>query len=363
MIRILLQKLKHIDLILLVALSGILLFSGVALYSIGLGREGASYLDRQLMAVAFGCCGMIAIAMINYRLLKNAAIPLYLLGLLLLVAVLFFGEHIRGTRGWFFIGTLSFQPAEFMKFALIVSLARYFSSWTRQIGRLKTIGVSGIIALFPVGLILLQPDFGSAVIVFAIWFCLILVSGIPRKTFTALLALFVLVFAGAWLFLFQDYQKQRIASFVLPQSDGAGAGYNVRQALIAIGGGQLSGTGIGAGSGSQLRFLPEAQTDFIFAVIAEELGFIGVAAFLAFWLLFFYRLVAAIRRVQDDFAAFLVLGSLVVFFSQFVVTIGGNLGLLPITGLVLPFVSYGGSSMVTSLLMVGLVQSVRIHSS
>lgn len=353
---------RHLDWILLFALAGILLFSIAALYSIGLGREGVSYLDRQIIALALGACGMVVLALINYRLLKNIAIPIYLLGIILLIAVLYLGEYIRGTRGWFFIGEFGFQPVEFAKFSLIVALARYFSSWTRRIGRIRTILVSGIISLLPVFLILLQPDFGSAIIVFVVWFCMILVSGIPKRTCAAFVALFLILFTASWLFLFQDYQKQRIASFFLPQSDAAGAGYNVRQALISIGGGQLVGAGIGAGSGSQLRFLPEAQTDFIFAVIAEELGFIGVAAFLLFWLLFFYRLVATLRRVQDDFAAFLVLGSLVVFFSQFAVNIGGNLGLLPITGLVLPFVSSGGSSMIISFLLVGLVQSVRIHS-
>ncbi|MEK7122865.1 MAG: rod shape-determining protein RodA [Patescibacteria group bacterium] len=357
------QKLKSLDWIMIFAILGIVLFSCVALYSIGLGRESASFLNRQLIALAIGSGGMLFLAFINYRLLKNVAIPVYLLGIALLVAVLFVGENVRGTRGWFFIGEFGFQPAEFAKIALIVGLARYFSSWTRQIGRFRTIALRGGIAFLPVLLILLQPDFGSAVIVFAIWFCMILVSGMPKKTFVGFLALFIVLFAGAWLFLFQDYQKERIISFLSPHGDSAGAGYNVRQAQIAIGGGQLIGTGIGAGSGSQLRFLPEAQTDFIFSVIAEELGFVGVAALLLFWLLFFYRLVALLRRVHDDFAAFIVLGSLVVFFSQFVINIGGNLGLIPITGLVLPFVSYGGSSIVISLLLVGLIQGVRVHSA
>lgn len=358
-----LKKLRSMDWIMIFALSGIVLFSSVALYSIGLGREGSSFLDRQLIALAIGSAGLLFLALINYRLLKNTAIPVYVLSIALLIAVLIVGENVRGTRGWFFIGEFGFQPAEFAKIALIVGLARYFSSWTRQIGRFRTIAVSGGIALLPVLLILLQPDFGSAVIVFVIWFSMILISGMPKKTLAGFLIFFIVLIAGAWLFLFQDYQKERIISFLSPRGDSAGAGYNVRQALIAIGGGQLTGTGIGAGSGSQLRFLPEAQTDFIFSVIAEELGFIGVATLLLFWLLFFYRLVVLLRRVNDDFAAFIVLGSLVVFFSQFAINIGGNLGLIPITGLVLPFVSYGGSSLVISLLMVGLIQSVRVHSA
>lgn len=356
-------KLRALDWMLLAALGGIVLFGATALYSIGLGRDGALYLERQLSALAVGVVGMLFLSLLNFRVLKNASIPLYIGTCLLLIIVLFFGEKVRGTRGWFYIGTLGFQPAELAKLALVIGLARYFDVWTRRIGRIRPILVSGMIAAVPVGLILLQPDFGSAIIVFSIWLAMILMSGIPKRYSMTLGILFIVVVTSAWMFLFQDYQKDRVRSFLFPQTNSQGAGYNVRQARIAIGGGQLTGTGIGAGSGSQLRFLPEAQTDFIFAVIAEELGFVGVAALLLFWLLFFYRCITILRRAQDDFSAFIVLGCTVVFFTHVAINIGGNLGLIPITGLVLPFVSYGGSALVMFLLMVGLVQSVRIHSA
>lgn len=363
MIKYYLHKFAAVDWMLMIALMGILLFGFTALYSIDLGREGAMYLKHQLIAFAVGTVVMIVLATINFRMLKNVTIPVYCLSILLLVAVLFFGEKIRGTRGWFTIGGFGFQPAEFVKIALILGLARYFSSWTRQIGRLRPIVISALITILPIALIILQPDFGSALIVFGIWLSMILMSGIPKRYVATLGVLFVTLFAVAWLFVFQDYQKDRILTFVSPRHDSAGAGYNVRQALIAIGAGQLVGQGIGEGSQSQLRFLPEAQTDFIFAVIAEELGFIGVAALLLLWLLLFYRLIRILRNAGDDFSAFIVFGTIIVLFSHVVINIGGNLGLLPVTGLVLPFVSYGGSALVIALSMIGLVQSVKIHSA
>lgn len=356
-------KLKSFDWMLLAALGGILLFGLTALYSIGLGRPGSGYLERQVAALFIGLVMMVVVSFFNYRVVKNLTIPATIATIVILAAVLFFGEKVRGTRGWFFIGSFGFQPVELAKPVLILALARYFSLWTRHVGSLRTFIISGVITALPVGLILLQPDFGSAVIVFAIWLSMVVARGIPKRLFLSLAMLCAVGLLGAWLFLFQDYQKERIQSFLFPRADTSGAGYNVRQALIAIGGGQLLGTGIGAGSGSQLRFLPEAQTDFIFAVIAEELGFIGVLSLLLLWMLLFYRLVSTLRKTADDFAAFIIFGTLVVFFMQFVINVGGNLGLIPITGLVLPFVSYGGSALVASLTLVGLIQSIRIHST
>lgn len=348
---------------LVVALGGIVLFGLTALYSIGLGRPDAGYLERQATALSIGLVLMVIVSLVNYRTVKNFTIPLYIATVIVLAAVLFFGEKVRGTRGWFFVGSFGFQPVELAKPVLILALARYFSVWTRQVGRIRTFLVSAAIIALPVGLILLQPDFGSAVIVFAIWFSMVIARGIPKRLLLSLAVLCAVGMMGAWLFLFQDYQKERIQSFLFPRSDTSGAGYNVRQALIAIGGGQVLGAGIGAGSGSQLRFLPEAQTDFIFAVIAEELGFVGVLSLLLLWTLLFYRLVSILRKTTDDFAAFIVFGSLIIFFMQFVITVGGNLGLIPITGLVLPFISYGGSALVASFTLVGLIQSIRIHSA
>lgn len=356
------EKIKSLDWFLFIALLGIVLFGITALYSIGLGRGDEAYMQRQLVAFGIGSIGMLAIAFANYRLIKNTAIPLYVFSCVLLLAVLLFGEKVRGTRGWFMVGDVGFQPAEFAKIALIIMLARYFSLWTKQNARLRPLFVSMLITAVPGTLVLLQPDFGSALILFALWLSMVLARGIPRRYAICLAVAAIALLFVSWMYLFQDYQKERVLSFLSPGRDSGGAGYNVRQALIAIGSGQLFGQGVGEGSQSQLRFLPEAQTDFIFAVIAEEMGFVGVVALLLFWLLLFERLTRTLRASRDDFSLFTVFGVIVVFFVQLAVTVGGNLGLLPITGLVLPFVSYGGSALVMFFLMIGLTQSVRIHS-
>ncbi len=358
-----LAKLRHLDLVLLCSVLGISLFSIAALYSIGLGKEPQSfeYLMHQSVILGAGLFCVLGIALVNYRVFRNVSIPFYGAALALLLAVLLFGEKIRGTRGWFFIGNLGIQPAEVAKLALILVLAWYFSSWTRQVGRLRHILVSGALTLVPFLLILLQPDFGSAVILFIIWVTSIGMSGIPKRYVVSMGVLLLVLFSSAWLFFFADYQKQRITTFLFPSADIRGSGYNVRQASIAIGAGQFLGTGIGAGSQSHLKFLPETQTDFVFSVIAEEFGFVGVSFLLLLWYLFFSRVFYLLKSAADDFSAFIVLGCAMMIFSELAINIGGNLGLVPLTGIALPLVSYGGSSLFVTLLAVGLLQSIAIH--
>lgn len=357
------EKLRNLDLVLLCSVLGISLFSAAALYSIGLGKEPQSFefLSHQFAIFGAGFIIALCISLVNYRVFRNGSILLYAGSIALLFIVLIFGEKIRGTRGWFFIGSLGIQPAELAKIALIVMLAWYFSSWTRQVGRLRHILVSGALTLVPFLLILLQPDFGSAVILFIIWVTSIGMSGIPKRYVVSLGVLLLVLFSSAWLFFFADYQKQRITTFLFPSADISGAGYNVRQASIAIGAGQFFGAGIGAGSQSHLKFLPEAQTDFVFSVIAEEFGFVGVFFLLLLWYMFFNRAFHLLKNVNDDFSAFIVLGCIMMIFSELAINIGGNLGLVPLTGIPLPLVSYGGSSLLVTLMAVGLMQSIVIH--
>ncbi|MBI4599403.1 rod shape-determining protein RodA [Candidatus Uhrbacteria bacterium] len=357
------QKLKQLDILLLCSVVGISFFSIAALYSIGLGRDPQTfeYLIHQSVILGIGLLAALGIALVNYRVYRNVSIPLYICSVLLLLGVLMFGEKIRGTRGWFFLGSIGVQPAEIAKIALIMMLAWYFSSWTRQVGRLRHILVSGACMAVPFLLILAQPDFGSAVILFIIWAVAIGMSGIPKRYVISLGLILVVLFSSAWLFFFADYQKERIATFIFPAADIQGSGYNVRQARIAIGAGQLFGTGIGAGSQSQLKFLPETQTDFVYSVIAEELGFVGVFFLLLFWCIFFYRAYALLKNATDDFSAFIILGGVSMIFSEVAINIGGNLGLVPLTGIALPLISYGGSSLFVTLLAFGLLQSISIH--
>lgn len=354
-----LLKLRRIDWVLLFSVLSIGLFGLVALYSIGIGKDVPSFtfLQHQGTIFAIGLAVIFLVALIHYRFIQSLTVPLYAIACSLLVAVLFLGQTVRGTKGWFF----GFQPVELAKIALILALAYYFSSWRRRIGSLRHVFESAAITLLPLALVLAQPDLGSALILIAIWVAMILMKGIPRKQLLVLVGLFVVVCSFSWMFLLHQYQKERILTFLVPSSDVKGAGYNVRQALIAIGDGQLVGRGIGSGSQSHLKFLPEAQTDFIFSVIAEELGFLGVFFLLLFWIILFYRLKVLLSRAGDDFSAFVIVGCTVLFFTQLVINIGGNLGLIPLTGLVLPFVSYGGSALLVFLVCIGILESICVN--
>jgi len=202
---------------------------------------------------------------------------------------------------------------------------------------------------------------GSSLLLIGMWGIVLLVAGVGARWIAALAGLAGLLSAGAWSFVLKDYQKARITSFLDPGNDPLGQGYNVKQAIIAIGSGGLFGRGLGFGSQSQLKFLPESQTDFVFAVIAEELGFFGVAVVLSAFGLLFYRLLRIAALTRDDFTSFLVIAIGAAFFCQVLVNVGANLGLLPVTGVTLPLVSYGGSSLIFTLLMLGVVQSVAAH--
>lgn len=345
---------------LLISMVVLLAFGFAAIYSVALSQPESDFLNVKKQAGAVLLGGLLAIfaARANYRLLRNYALLLYGVGNLSLVLVLFFGETIRGTTGWFALGPVNLQPVEFVKIALAIMLAAYFSERARLRFGWRELLESGALTAVPVAFTLLQPDAGSASLLIGMWGILILFAGLRVRHGLALVTVGVGGALIAWKFLLAEYQRARILTFLDPSLDPLGQGYNVTQAIIAIGAGGLFGRGLGFGSQSQLKFLPESQTDFIFAVMAEELGFIGIALLLFAFVLFFWRLLVIARRSNDDFTAFLVIGIAGVLFVQFFVNVGMNLGLLPVTGVTLPLVSYGGSSLVFTLLMLGIVQSV-----
>jgi len=208
---------------------------------------------------------------------------------------------------------------------------------------------------------MLQPDLCSALVLLGIWFILLVLTGLDKKYYIFLIIISVLVSTIAWNFFFADYQQDRIKSFLSPTADPQGSGYNVSQAIIAIGSGNLFGRGLGAGSQSQLRFIPESQTDFLFAVIAEELGLFGVVLVLGLWAVIFYRLIIIAKRARDDFGMFTVLGIAAVFFLHLFINVGMNMGIMPVTGISLPFLSYGGSFLAVCMLLVGVAESVAVR--
>lgn len=351
---------KNFDILLLFPVVSIGMFGLITLYSIGLGKDPQNffYFQKQSIFFIIGLSFLIVCGVMNYRLVKNYSIVIYLFSCISLAAVLFLGTFVRGTRGWLFAGSFTIQPVEFAKIALILALSYYFGKHTWHLSQLRHLLTSGLIMLVPLGLVLLQPDFGSAIVLFSIWIGMVFMNGISKRLLSILLVGIAIASLSAWFFMFKEYQKDRIRTFFTPTLDQQGRGYNTKQAMIAIGSGQLFGKGIGSGSQSHLKFLPENQTDFIFSVIAEEMGLVGISLLLFFWFFFFRRLIFIMKKARDDFAIHCVLGCIILFFVHITINIGGNLGLVPITGIVLPFLSYGGSALISSLIAVGILQSI-----
>lgn len=363
-IREMAARMRSMDWILFFSVLVLLFLGMAAIYSVDLSRDTTDLTNvrKQCLALVLACVIALFVTYSNYQFLEHYRLWMYVLGVLLLVGVLFLGDTIRGARGWYVFGNVSFQPVEFMKAGVIVMLASYFSRRARRYFGLRELLESFAIVLIPVLVILLQPDFGSAAVLMGIWFILALFAGMPMRTLGLLILCGIVAFVFAWFALFAPYQKARIATFINPTEDPLGQGYNVAQAVIAIGAGGGFGRGLGFGTQSQLKFLPESQTDFIFAVIAEELGFFGVTLLLGAFTIFFLRISRLVRLSRDNFTTYLLLGIAAVVFLQVLVNIGMNLGVFPVTGLGLPFVSYGGSSLIFFLFFVGVIQSIAIRT-
>jgi rod shape determining protein RodA len=330
-----------------------------AIYSVDLSRGDAlTFFPTQVTAFAIGICVFFFAASLHVTVYQSFARIAYLFAASLLGAVLFFGTNVRGTMGWFRFGGVSFQPAEFAKVGLILFLAWLISRHGRRFDRPQFVISTGLATIALAGLILLQPDLGSALILIGIWVGLLFLSG-TRKRYVALIFVAgITTFAVGWFFLFAPYQKERVLTFLDPARDPLGGGYNVTQSMIAIGAGQVFGRGLGFGSQSQLHFLPETQTDFIFSVIAEELGFVAVTTVLGLYMLVLWRLLVLARACFDDFRTYVTLGIMLVFFVQIILNVGAAIGLLPVTGIPLPFLSYGGSSLIMNFLLIGIAESV-----
>jgi len=318
-------------------------------------------LKKQLLFVVIGISLFFLISSFDWRILHNASallITLYFLALASLFLVLFFGQTSRGATGWFNLGFFSLQPVEFVKIILLLVLAKYLSSRHLEIWQFKYLFTSGIYAFLPVGLVLLQPDLGGAIILCLIWFFLVLASGIRWNQIFLLLIIFILVIALAWGFLLKPYQRTRIINFLHPTQDLEGAGYNRNQALISIGSGRIFGKGLGWGTQTQLNFLPLAKTDFIFAALAEELGLIGAIILLSLFLLLFSRLAHWANTFDNNFCKLFTFGFAIKLLIEVFINLGMNTGLLPIIGIALPFISYGGSHLLVDFIGLGIINSM-----
>lgn len=354
------QQLRQFDWIMIGVVFFLTIFGLVIQYSLSLNQEVISFsnFNKQLIFAIIGLILMFSISFLNWNfLLKNYAIFLYIFILILLILVLFFGKIFRGTQGWINLPFgINFQVVELAKLIIVIILAKYWSSRIYNIQSFKHIILTGIIIIIPFILVVLQPDLGSALIFFSLWLGMIFLISKP-KNLILILIIFFLIFGIGWLGL-KDYQKDRIITFINPQIDPLGKGYQIIQSTIAVGSGQFWGRGLGLGPQSQLKFLPEARTDFVFAVIAEELGMIGTFLVLSFFGILFYRFWKIIKKARDDFSVFLIIGFSLIFFIEIFINISMNIGLAPITGISLPFLSYGGSSLLAHLFIIGILQGI-----
>ncbi len=317
-----------------------------------------SYLPRQAVWLGLGILAMAAAFVVDYRRLIDLAPLLYVLGLVSLVLVLAVGEVRGGARSWLGLGSLGGQPSEFAKLTTALLLVRYLSRISKPYLELRQVWNAVLIAAVPMALVALQRDLGGAAMFLPITAGLLLVSGIRWRQLLVLGTLGLVLAAGMWSFGLRDYQRSRVMSFLSPEEDPLGAGYQVRQSKIAVGSGQWAGRGYGQGTQSQLRFLPERHTDFIMAVLAEEWGFLGAVAVLALYSGYFLSAASIAARGRDRTGILLVAGlqSLLAFHTVYNTAM--VVGMVPITGIPLPFLSYGGSFMMACFVATGLVLNV-----
>jgi rod shape determining protein RodA len=320
------------------------------------------YLPRQAMWVGLGALALLVVMVLDYHLLVDFAVPLYVLALGALMLVLFFGEGPGGTRSWLEIGGFRIgQPAELAKLAAILVLTRYLSDADRRFLGLRQITVCGLVVGLPMALIVLQPDLGSAAMFLPLLAGILLIAGVRLRLLVAVAVLLLVLGGLAWNFGMQEYQRERVRTFLAPESDPLGAGYQVRQSKIAVGSGGIAGRGYKQGTQSQLRFLPARHTDFIFAVLAEEWGFLGVASVLGLYALFISSALRIATRARDRVGIFLVVGFISIFAFHVLYNTAMVVGLTPITGIPLPFLSYGGSFMLLNFVGTGLVLNVDVR--
>jgi rod shape determining protein RodA len=385
--------------------STMLILTGViSIYSATNDAGVSDLATKQLWYGGFGLLALLITYFLPFRVLQRVSLPSYFFSLLLLISVLLLGKTVSGSTSWFSIGTLRFQPSEFGKVTTALALSAYLSRTDVNLSNFKHLVIAGAIVFLPVALIMMQPDFGTAVIYLAMFLPVMYWGGATKFSLIAVLApgvaavaalfgttpfLVALVVIGILLYITKEnrlaaaavfsltvligvsvqfiysglksYQQKRIATFLDPGADPLGAGYNVLQSKVAIGSGGLLGKGYLEGTQTQLRFIPEQWTDFIFCVPGEEFGFLGAATVLVLFMFFLLRGIRLGAAVKNPFGSILAIAITSVFASHVVINIGMALGLLPVIGVPLPFLSYGGSALLTNMIMVGLLLNLYAH--
>lgn len=348
----------------IVAAATILVFCGLlGIFSSGWAKGDLSNFYKQIAFFAVGLLLMVFFSLFDYRLVKNNSyliLGLYGICLLMLLGLHFFAPVIKGTRGWYRIGPFNLDPIEPAKIILLFLLAKYFSGRHIEMYKFRHIILSGFYVFLAAILIFIKPDIGGTMVLVLMWLGVLLVSGIKTKHLIVILLSFAAVAVLGWNFVMEPYQKDRIISFLFPSLDPLGSSWSQEQAKIAIGSGRIWGQGFLQGSQVQYGFLPESHTDFIFSVIAQEWGLIGVSVLFLTYGFLIWKILAVAIDSRSNFSRLFAAGFAIILFSQFFINIGMNLSMLPVVGIYLPFISYGGSGLLFNFIALGILQSIKI---
>jgi len=320
-----------------------------------------NYYVRQLAWIGVSLVALALVLAIDYKFFVSLSIYFYGLTVALLAATLVFARFIAGTKSWITLGLMQFQPSELAKIVMILLFARLFAGYKSAYLTTRHTLFALALAGVPLVLIILQPDLGTAMTFLAIIGGAFILAGLRRKTVLLFLLAAIVVGLGGWNFGFKDYQKKRLTTLVNPLHDPRGSGYQVIQSKIAIGAGGLSGKGFMKGSQSQLRFLPARHTDFIFSVIGEEAGFMGVLAVIVLYFFMLTRMFLSVSKARDRAGVYIIFTAALLIAFQFLVNILMIIGLFPVVGITLPFISYGGSSLLTNFIACGLILNVKMR--
>jgi rod shape determining protein RodA len=354
------RLLRGFDWFLFLAILALSVAGVAAIWSTTDGTSLNSFYGKQL---TYLCCSLlvfISLLYFDYHVFSDYITFIYLAGSSVLVLVLMFGHRIHGNKSWLSLGIFSFQPSEFMKILVIIALAKYYSELDRKYLEFRELAIGALIVFIPALLVVLQGDLGTTVTFFPIYVVLSLLAGIRRKHLIIVLIAAAVAMTPTW-FLLQIHQRNRIQTVFNPSKDPLRLGYQTLQSEIAIGSGQFFGKGFKQGSQGRGGFLPARPTDFIFAVFAEEKGFVGSIAILGLFLFIAFRLFRAAREAKDKIGAFIVIGVMAMFLFHMIINIGMVIGLIPIAGIPLPFVSAGGSSLISFYGAMGICMNIRMR--
>lgn len=355
----------NIDWLLVVAIIPLVLAGLMTMRPLGDNQDGATvFFIRQIIWIGLGFLIFFVFSAVDWRFLRNSGVlfAFFAFAIITLIFLFIFGSNVRGSNSWFVFRFFSVEPSDPIKLLIILVLSKYFSRRHVDIANFKHILVSAFYAGVPALLVFFQPDLGSALVIFLIWFAMVSVSGINKRHLFLVLAVVALVFSVSWFFVLRPYQKARILTFLDPTRDPRGAGYNVLQSIIAVGSGQFTGKGFGLGTQSRLNFLPEHRTDFIFAAFAEEWGFIGVTMIFFFFGILIWRILRNAFWGEGNFERLFGIGLAIFLMTHFFLHVGMNIGILPVTGLNMPFLSYGGTNLITIFAGLGILMGMRKYS-